>query len=148
MRPDEAAVDVRLHHRVRRGLRHPANWMQLLRFAIVGGSGYAINLLVFAAVVYGFGLDHRIGAVIAFLVALANNFMWNRHWTFDVAHGRADHQAARFFIVSLGAFAFQFGILQALVDGAHLSSLAGQALSVAAAMPVNFLGNKLWSFRA
>ncbi|MGI8921796.1 MAG: GtrA family protein [Solirubrobacteraceae bacterium] len=148
MPPEEAVVAARLHTRVRRGLRHSANWLQLIRFALVGVSGYVVNLGVFAVAVHVLSIDYRIAAVLAFLVALANNFVWNRHWTFDARAGRAHHQAARFFAISLAAFAFQFGVLQALVDGAGLTSLLGQALSVAAAMPINFIGNKLWSFKA
>src|SRR4051794_11343770 len=37
-----------LHVRVRHGLRRPANWLQLVRFALVGASGYAVNLIVYA----------------------------------------------------------------------------------------------------
>ena len=43
--PQPTAERPRLHA----ALRRPANWLQLLRFAIVGASGYAINLAVFAA---------------------------------------------------------------------------------------------------
>lgn len=148
MPPDEATLGPRLHARVRDGLRRPANWFQLVRFAAVGASGYAVNLAVFALAVHGLGLDYRVGAAVAFLVALANNFVWNRHWTFAAGSGPPSAQAARFLVVSLGGFAFQLLVLQLLVDDAALAKLAAQALSVACAMPVNFLGNKLWSFRA
>ena len=37
-------------------------------------------------------------------------------------------------------------ILESLVSGAGLAELPAQAIAVAVAMPVNFIGNKLWTF--
>lgn len=148
MPPDDAALAPRLHTRVQGGLRRSANWLELVRFAVVGASGYAVNLAVFALAVHGLSLDYRVGAALAFVVALANNFFWNRHWTFAAGTGPPSAQAARFVVVSLGGFALGLVVLQLLVGDVGLAKLAAQALSVACVMPVNFLGNKLWSFRA
>lgn len=143
---DEAAVAVSVHRRVRQGMRHPHNWWQLVRFGVVGGSGYVVNLGLYTLLVHGTGTDYRVAALAGFLAALVNNFFWNRHWTFDAADGHAGFQSARFLVVSLGAFAVQFGLLQVLVDVADVAKVPAQAISIALAMPVNFLGNKLWSF--
>jgi dolichol-phosphate mannosyltransferase len=141
-----AAVAAPIRHRVRHGLSRPANWWELVRFAVVGASGYAVNLATFALCVHPLGIDYRVAAVLAFLVAVTNNFWWNRHWTFGAADGHAGFQAARFFVVSGLAFLVSLGILQLLVDDAGLAKLAAQAVAIAAATPLNFLGNKLWSF--
>jgi putative flippase GtrA len=137
-----------MRRRVRDGLRVGDNWRQLLRFAVVGGSGFVVNLVVFTGLVHGAGADYRLANVAAYLVAVTNNFAWNRRWTFrhDAAGGHAGFQAARFFVVSLGAQLVSLGILEALVVGADAPKLAAQAVAVAAATPLNFLGNKLWSF--
>jgi putative flippase GtrA len=79
-------------------------------------------------------------------VAVTNNFWWNRHWTFRARSGHAGFQAARFFSVSITAFLFAASVLQLLVSVAELPELAAQALSIAAATPLNFIGNKMWSF--
>ena len=137
----------RFHLRVRHGLRKPANWIQLGKFLLVGLSGYVVNLATFALCVHGFGLDYRIAAVAAFAVAVTNNFWWNRHWTFAAGAGHAGFQAARFFTVSVIAFLIQVSILEILVSAAGLPVVASQAISLVLATPVNFIGNKLWSFR-
>ncbi|HEY2160470.1 MAG TPA: GtrA family protein [Solirubrobacteraceae bacterium] len=142
------AVALPLRHRVRLGVRHPENWLQLVRFAAVGASGYVVNLGVFAACVHLFGVDYRVAAVIAFVVSVINNFWWNRHWTFDARHEHALSQAVRFFTVSLVAFGFQYFMLITLVSDAGLSKDLAQALAIACATPLSFLGQKLWSFRA
>lgn len=131
--------------RLRRALKVPANWLQLLKFCAVGASGYVVNLAVFALVVEVVGLHHLVGAALAFLVAVTNNFHWNRSWTFGARSQARRFQAPRFLAVSVGAALLAAGGLQLLVS-AGLAAVAAQAVSIAAATPLNFLGNKLWSF--
>jgi putative flippase GtrA len=140
-RPPAAA-----HLRVRAGLRKPHNWLQLIKFCAVGGSGYVVNLCVFALCVELLGLHHLIGATAAFVVAVTNNFWWNRHWTFKARQGKAGFQAARFLAVSIGAFVLAATILELLVSVAGMAELPAQAISIALVTPVNFVGNKMWSF--
>lgn len=132
--------------RVRLGLRHGANWLQLIRFGLVGASGYVLNLVVYSICVHPLAIDYRLSAGIAFVIALGNNFLWNRHWTFKAGDGHAGHQGARFVVVSLLAFGLNLIVLQGLV-GAGLAKVPAQALAVLAATPANFLGNRLWTFR-
>jgi putative flippase GtrA len=139
-------VSERVHLRVRAGLRKPHNWVQLVKFCAVGASGYVVNLCVFALCVEGLGMHHLAGATVAFVVAVLNNFWWNRHWTFRAGSGRAGFQAARFFTVSVVAFLFAASILELLVSVAEMPELPAQAISIVAATPLNFIGNKMWSF--
>jgi dolichol-phosphate mannosyltransferase len=132
----------RIHH----GTRKPANWLQLLRFGIVGGSGYVVNLLVFAVLSGALDFHHIAAAIGAFCVAVINNFWWNRHWTFDAREGHAGFQAARFFTVSLAGLGVNLILLELFVSGVELPELPAQALAVALTLPVNFIGNKLWTF--
>jgi putative flippase GtrA len=147
MRDETSAVALPLHRRVRHGMRHPANWLQLVRFAAVGASGYVVNLAVFTVAVHVAGIDYRVAAVLAFLVSVANNFLWNRRWTFDAREGHAGFQAARFLTVSVVAFLFSYAVLLALVEGVGLPEVLAQALAIVTATPLSFLGQKLWSFR-
>jgi len=126
--------------------RRPASWWQLLKFGLVGVSGYLINLGVFALLSGNLGVHHIVAAIGAFCVAVSSNFFWNRHWTFTAGDGHAGFQAARFFAVSVAALVINLAVLEALVEGASLGDLSAQAIAVAVAMPFNFLGNKLWTF--
>ena len=138
---------LRKRTRMRLALRQPANWLQLLRFATVGASGYVVNLAVFTAAVHGAGMGYVLAALLAFIVALANNFFWNRGWTFRAADGHAGFQAVRFLVVSLVAFGFNLVLLYVLVEFAGLQKVPSQAIAIVAATPLNFIGNRLWSFR-
>jgi putative flippase GtrA len=147
MREDASAVEIRPHVRLLHGMRKPANWLQLVRFGLVGGIGFIVNVAVYALFVHSAGLDYRAASVVAWLVAVVNNFVLNRHWTFDAREGRAHFQAMRFLVVSLAAEAFSLLLLTLLVESGGIAKIPAQALAVAASMPLNFLGNKLWSFR-
>jgi len=145
--PDDAtAVALPIHRRVRYGLRHARNWLQFVRFGVVGASGYVVNLAIFALAVHPLAIHYRVAAVAAFLVSVMNNFWWNRHWTFAARDGHAGFQAARFFVVSLLAFLFSYGVLVLLVEAAGFPKVPAQALAIVAATPLSFLGQKLWSF--
>jgi putative flippase GtrA len=145
--PERTEQHHRFHLRVRHGMRKPHNWYQLGKFLLVGLSGYVVNLAVFTFSLKVLSVHHIAAATIAFGVAVMNNFWWNRHWTFAARGGHAGFQAARFFAVSLVAFLIQVAILELLVTSADMPKVLAQAISLVLATPVNFIGNKLWSFR-
>jgi putative flippase GtrA len=143
----QASVEIRPHIRLLHGMRRPANWLQLIRFGLVGGTGFVINVGVYALCVHALAIDYRSAFVLAWLVAVTNNFLLNRHWTFDASAGSVRFQALRFFVVSVLAAVVSFLLLTLFVESAGLSKVPAEAIAVAASTPLNFLGNKLWSFR-
>jgi len=139
-----AAVSVR--RRAGHALRRPANWVQLAKFSAVGLAGYAINLGVYTALVRGAGWHYVLAATASFVVAVTNNYLWNRVWTFREQRGHVGFQGLRYLIVSLFAYGANIGALSALIAFGSDKVLA-QAIAVVVVTPLNFLGNKLWSFR-
>ena len=110
--------------------------------------GYVVNLAVFAVLTLALDVQHITAAVLAFCVAVSNNFVWNRVWTFreSAEGGHAGFQATRFFAVSLGGLGVNLAVLALLVDVFGAPDIPSQAVAVALATPVNFIGNKLWTF--
>jgi putative flippase GtrA len=138
-----AALGVRA--RAVRALRRPANWMQLAKFGAVGATGYVVNLAVYTALLRGAGWHYAYAATVSFLVAVTNNYLWNRLWTFRDQRGHVAHQGARFFVVALVAYGANLGILAALI-AFGLNKVVAQAIAIVLVTPLNFVGNKLWSF--
>ena len=81
----------------------------------------------------------------SFLVAVTNNYTWNRIWTFRHQRGDVAYQGARFFVVSALALAANLVLLEVLVSLTDRPVFA-QAIAIVLVTPVNFVGNKLWSF--
>jgi putative flippase GtrA len=127
-------------------LRRPHNWIQLAKFCAVGATGYAVNLGVYSLLLNVGNLHYLGAAVCSFLVAVTNNYTWNRLWTFRGQRGHVGYQGLRFFVVSLLALAANELLLTAFV-AAGSGKIVGQAIAVVLVTPINFVGNKLWSFR-
>ena len=126
-------------------LRRPANWMQLAKFGAVGATGYAVNLAVYTALLRGAGWRYAYAATVSFLVSVTNNYLWNRLWTFRDERGHIGFQGLRFFTVALVAYGANLGILSALI-AFGMNKVAAQAIAIVLVTPLNFVGNKLWSF--
>ena len=132
--------------RVDAALRRRANWEQLVKFCVVGASGYVVNLAVYTLLLRGAGLHYVVAAIGSFLVAVTNNYSWNRIWTFRHERGHVVHQGLRFLVVSALALGANLLVLHLLVQ-AGLGEVVAQAIAIVVVTPVNFVGNKLWSFR-
>src|SRR5262249_42291228 len=107
---------------------------------------YVLNLGVWVAMLDGANQHYRLAATGSFLVAVTNNYLWNRVWTFRHHRGHFAYQGLRFFVVSVIVYGANLGILTALVElGA--GKIVSQAIAIVLVTPFNFIGNKLWSFR-
>ena len=131
--------------RAGRALRGAHNWVQLAKFCAVGATGYAVNLAVYIPLV-AVGVHYSLAAVCSFLGAVTNNYTWNRVWTFRRQRGRVAYQGARFLVVALCALAANELALAVLVE-LGVGKIAAQAVAIVLVTPINFVGNKLWSFR-
>lgn len=134
--------------RVAAGLRHRGNWWQLIKFGLVGASGFLINTGIYWVLLRS-GLHYMTAAILAFCAAVANNFLLNRSWTFrQIRHDvHAGFQFARFLAVSLVALGFDLALLRLLVEHEHVGKIVAQMIAVVLVTPVSFVGNRLWSFR-
>jgi putative flippase GtrA len=135
-----------LRARVTQALRKRGNWEELIKFCVVGASGYVVNLLVYVALLDGANLHYRVAATGSFLVAVTNNYLWNRLWTFRHHRGHFAYQGLRFLVVSVVVYVCNLAILTLLVE-LGVGKVVAQAIAVVLVTPANFIGNKLWSFR-
>jgi putative flippase GtrA len=140
-----AGMSVRAPH-VPEELHRPENWVQVVKFAVVGASGYVVNLGMYTLLLEEADLHYVAAATGSFLVAASWNYWWNRTWTFRAQRGNFGIQGMRFFIVSAAVYAANVGVLAALVSSG-LGKIVAQAIAIILVTPLNFLGNKLWSFR-
>ncbi len=142
---NDASTIAAARARASSALRRPHNWVQLAKFCTVGAVGYVVNLAVYSALV-GAGLHYNLAAACSFLVAVTNNYTWNRLWTFRGDRGHVGYQGIRFFVVSLLALGANELLLTAFV-AAGVGKVVAQAVAVVLVTPINFVGNKLWSFK-
>jgi putative flippase GtrA len=152
------------------------NIRQFVKFCFVGASGVIVNLAVFTTVlllwmaltghvesVAGVGdavvdlaVKKNTSAVPAeaaflanaagFLVSVLTNYYLNRRWTFR-STGDVRRELPRFFAVSVTAYIGQLTVFWLLHGLLHVAPIPSQLFAIACVMPINFVFNKLWSFR-
>jgi dolichol-phosphate mannosyltransferase len=132
--------------RAGRALSRPQNWLELLKFSVVGASGYAVNLAVYVALLDGANMHYLPAAVCSFVAAVTNNYIWNRLWTFRDKRGHVAYQGIRFLAVSVVALGLNLLLLRGLV-ALGAGKVVAQAIAIVLVTPFSFSANKLWSFR-
>jgi len=136
---------------------HDRFWLaKYLKFAIIGGIGAVINLLVLWTSVELFNVYYMWAAVLAFITADTNNFIWNRLWTFK-SKGKIRLQYPQFLLVSIDGLMLNLIILWTLVeevmpslglrqDRASLYIVFAQVIAIFLVSIFNFLANSMWTF--
>ena len=120
---------------------------QFWKYCLVGASGFVINLLVYSLMIAGLEVHYWLAATVSFGVAVTNNFLLNRYWTFGNSERDLFSQASRFTIISITSWALNMVILRMLIEDADFNQYVAQALAISMVTVLNFTGNKLWSFR-
>ena len=134
------------HNSAARLLLSGAAPIQFLKFCVVGGSGYVINLVTYTALLGFAGFPYLLAAVGAFILAATNNYTWNRVWTFRAERGRVALQGMQFLVVAGAALSANLLLLRALVE-LGIAPVPAQAAAIVLVTPLNFLGNKFWTFQ-
>ena len=100
---------------------------------------------MYAAVLHA-GVHYLVAATCSFLVAVTSNYFLNRAWTFRDRRAGVAAQGMRFFVVALVSLGANLLVLHVLIT-VGAGKLVAQAIAIVLVTPLNFIGNKLWSFR-
>ena len=136
-----------IHLRVRAGLSKPHNWLQLVKFCAVGASGYVVNLTVFALCVEVLDLHHLVAATLG--VRRCGDEQLLVEPPLDVPRARRPRRLPGRSLLhgQRGGLPVRRARARAARERGGLPELAAQAISIVVATPLNFIGNKMWSFR-
>lgn len=119
----------------------------LTKYGIVGVSGTIIDVgLLYIFVEYGH-IPLLTAAALSFVFAVANNFYWNKKWTFGDASKRYAKQYIKYLIVSLIALGLNMIVLYALTTLFGLWYIFAKLLTSGVIFLWNFTINKFWTFR-
>ena len=124
---------------------------QFLRFSLVGSSGVVVNLAVYTLAIYVFDLHYLLAATLSFIVAMTNNFLLNRYWTFKTHPSAAQGfggQYFKYFLVTLFGYGANMALLWVFIDGFHWHKVFSQLVAILVTTLSNFIGSKLWAFKS
>ena len=119
-----------------------------MKFVVVGAIGTIINLLVLYILTDKLGVYYLLSAIISFLIAMTSNFILNKIWTFEERfRTKVNTRYLKFATVSLMALAVNLLFLYFFTEIIGMYYLFSQVLAIALALVINFIGNKLWTFK-
>lgn len=118
-----------------------------VKFSMIGLSGVGVNMAVYVPLMT-MGVSYMTAAVISFLAAVTNNFVWNLLWTFK---GRAlDKSLKRKYITfvacSIVNLIANLMILRLLVENIGMNATFAQLIAIGATGALNFALNYAITF--
>jgi putative flippase GtrA len=129
--------------------------IQFIKFALVGASNTLVDWIIFYLLVSTILFDqHSTAKAISFVVAVLNSFLWNTVWTFRNEYKNIDAKSIvfiKFVVISLigwGVNLYVFNLSSMMMTFQIFNrDLLPLVLASAAAIVVNFFGNKLWAYK-
>lgn len=120
---------------------------RVAKYALIGVMNTGVDYAVFCVLVYAAGLGSAWAQTISYGTAIANSYLLNRVWTFQVKKRRQIGDIVRFIVVNVLSFAAATTVLLGL-EQAGLEAAIAKAFSVGVSLVVNYAGYKFWVFRA
>ena len=121
---------------------------EFIKFCIVGFLGTAINFIILYLLTDIFKIYYIISAIFAFFVAMNNNYILNKVWTFgENINIKFNQRYVKFFIVSVVSLLFNLSFLYFFTEFLKIHYLISQIFSIIPSIAINFLGNKFWTFK-
>ena len=137
--------------------------IRFLKFSFVGVTGTIVDFGVMNLMSLVFHLPLLWAQAISFTIAVVNNFLWNRYWTYpDSRSKRAPQQLIQFVLINLVGILVRTPliswlnnlILKALnnaairlpVENFVISQNAALAVSILIILFWNFFANRYWTY--
>lgn len=118
----------------------------LIKYATVGIIGTAIDIGSLYLFVEYAGIPVIPASVLSFLLAVVNNFVLNKAWTFQNKSKNYRKLFIKFLIVSIVGLLLTVLCMYLFVNIAHIWYIFAKALTSLIVLSWNFLGNKFWTF--
>lgn len=133
--------------------------MQFVKFGIVGVTNTVVNYIIYAGALIGLqkaGLfpkvDYLIATVIGFILSVLWSFYWNNKLVFVMKEGQTRNMWAAL-IKTYISYSFTGLFLNAIfsylwVDIFGISKFIAPIINLLVSVPLNFIINKFWAFKA
>ena len=144
--PSQPVIEGTGRSRAHAALRTRRTGCSSAKFCVVGAVGYADQPRASTRAADSRRRPLPAAATCSFLVAVTSNYMLNRYWTFH--DRRAGSRFAGYaFLRRLARLARRESARPPPADHARAGPAPAQAIAIVLVTPLNFIGNKLWSFR-
>jgi putative flippase GtrA len=118
---------------------------QLVRYTLIGGTGVALDLVVFLVLHNLAGMDEQVANVLSTTLGITNNFVLNALFTFE-RRDRLVVRFLRFYAVGLTGIALTYLLFLVFTDGLGIDADLVKAGSLPLVLALQFVLNRKWSF--
>ncbi len=127
------------------------NFLQFVKFCLVGASGLVVDTTTLIIAVEQLGADPRVGAIFAFFIAVTWNYILDKRWTFG-DQSQTAHFGGYFGFVSvcLIGLVVRIAIMHLLLVTLGIAGrwyIVANFVGVIVATVLNFAGSKYFVFR-
>ncbi len=132
---------------MREKIKVARQFLPFLKYCVVGVVGTAIDLLTVYFLAERFQLMHPIGAAtIGFFLAVINNFVLNKIWTFEDRSKNYRKLMIKFFLVSVVGLVLTWIFMFIFYELYGISPVPAKAITSVIVLSWNFFANKYWTF--
>lgn len=138
--------------------------IRFIKFALVGLSGTVVDFAIFNLCSIDLGLPTIVSSAISFIIAVFNNFIWNRLWTYPESRKfKLSEQFGKFALVSVAGLVIRTLIFLwienplILFSKNYLSAIPidpeviGHNITLASVIVIvlfwNYFINKMWTYK-
>ena len=128
---------------------HQKLFVQIMRFAVVGGIAFVIDFGLLLFLTEYVGLNYLLSATISFIVSVIVNYLLSIAWVFTAAKGQPKSktksaiQIILFFILSTCGLFINNGIIWFSVEILSISYIIGKLVATFVVMVFNFITRKI-----
>lgn len=122
---------------------------RFLKFGSVGALGTVTNLLIYSTLIF-LNINYNIASASAFVVAVTQNFILNKRWTFSDHDVSIKHRFVKYFALNFLSFLLNLAILNLVIylfGTDKTIQIVAQVLGIMGAMLSNFAGSHIVVFK-
>ena len=128
------------------------NWrqtiVQFIKFGIIGASNTLVSTSIYYIFVWIDPKLYFVGNVVGWVVSVFNSFFWNNRFVFKNSQFSWWQKLLRTYLAYGGSFIVGSITLALLVSILGVSAWLAPWINMVITIPLNFILNKFWAFKA
>jgi len=118
-----------------------------IKYSIVGTSGAIVDLTALYLLVELAGINVYVAAVFSFILAVINNFLLNKFWTFNDKNPNYSKQFIKFLSVSIFGLMLTLSFMYLFIDVVGIWYMLAKAITTLIVLFWNYTLNRFWTFK-
>ncbi|WP_127837409.1 GtrA family protein [Clostridium prolinivorans] len=119
--------------------------LQFIKFSMVGILNTVITIISYNILTFT-GINYILSNTIAYILGMINSYFWNKTWVFS-SKDKDINLVIKFIIVNFITLVLNNYILHVFVSNFKFNKSISQIPAIICGMVVNFVLNKIWTFK-